>query len=125
MSKILLPRPRQSSSISAGLMQTDHDLDQDPSGRSAGAVGACWQAISPLQSRVSLLLKLSRNSAGVVAGLAEAGPESATPATSFFPSQARQRFVFFAPAKWFGVGFGSATAGDLWPNDRPLRIIVH
>ena len=104
MSKILLPRPRQSSSISAGLMQTDHDLDRDPSGRSAGAVGACWQAISPLQSRVSLLLKLSRNSAGVVAGLVEAGPGSAAeagalvaiPATrpkGFFPSGARQRLA--------------------------------
>ena len=41
-------------------------------------------------SPASRLLQPPGNSVGVVAGLAETGPGSATPATSFFPSKARR-----------------------------------
>ena len=53
---------------------------------------------------------LPGDSACVVAGLAEAGPGSPTPATSFLPSPAKPRFACSAPVKSLQVQV-SRTAG--------------
>jgi hypothetical protein len=61
--------------------------------RDLGGLGVRHPAVSPSAARFgdpALQSQLLGNSACVVAGLAEAGPGSATPATSFLPSEAKR-----------------------------------
>ena len=60
-----------------------------------------------------------RKQSSVVAGLAEAGPGSATPTTSFHPSPAKRVFAFLPPVIWFGFGCSAAATMPLCAHPPP------